>query len=469
LTRPLLKNRLNIIAPELESGNAAPLYAAAHAELRNRMSRATNQIYTREDYAKAQWPEHFNEDGKKPAKDDNAVGKLKFKAFPIPQMFSTECHTEITPMDEEAVYGQLREVYKLLEKASKKRDSDWGYFLEFKGIATTLEHVQEMRELARYLSSKANWEIRNGKYDDAIKTLRIGFQLAKHLKESDFPVLVTVFVGIAFDGMMQEQLRLLISQPDAPNLYPALTQMVHRQDLLQNCLQAEMMLMFPQKIRMEMCDNPDAAAPEELKLLLDGVFEILTYFNVSEDRKDLAIPAILVACYPYAKERLQKKGFTDDEIDKLSSYQVVAPYIMEEIRTAYDQMIVASTFPRDTKHSAIEFAYDDYIAGANNTPMKVYFALMLPAVDAARNAFTRIEMTHDLMQITEAIRYYAFVHGKLPEKLEDITELHIPLMNKQDGKPFAYRTEGDTAFIEFNSPSYGGKSCWEITITPLPR
>ncbi|MDR1270756.1 MAG: hypothetical protein LBK82_14665 [Planctomycetaceae bacterium] len=478
LPYPLLKYRFNTYITETESGNAAPLYSEAVARLNDVWTRTSRRdVYESRDYAKAKFPELFNTPTEK--KEEETVKKLLFKAFPLKPYFE-KVFDVVTPKQEEELFISLNGVYRLIEKASKKRECDWSYQMEYHGIVTLLDHVQNMRGLARYLDGKAEWEIRNGKYNDAVKTIRLGLRLAEHLEQSDTPCLVTLLIATAIKGIMLKNIQLLSTQPDSPNLYPALTQLARDKNTFQKGLQEEQFMWLisdsnPQKIQ-ELFEQADENNKESCKTLLKSLTTTFVFrtnefvFNAyspklreQEDTVNNAVTVVSLVCYPYGKERLLKRGLTEAEIDKLSVYQVVTPYIAEEIKTAYDKLLVTSMLPVDFKRTITDFIDDEGFRA--DSPLSIYLALILPAVQSARAAFLRTEQTIDLLQITEAIRYYAAVNdGKLPETLEKIEQLYVNTIGATNNKPFAYRVEGNTAIIDYFVNVGGDESRLEITV-----
>ena len=77
------------------------------------------------------------------------------------------------------------------------------------------------RAYARLLTPYARLQIADGKYDDAIQTLQAGYALGRHVANG--PLFVNNLIGCSIVGMMSFQVREMIQQPDAPNLYWALT------------------------------------------------------------------------------------------------------------------------------------------------------------------------------------------------------------------------------------------------------
>ena len=84
-----------------------------------------------------------------------------------------------------------------------------------------LPEVQQSRNYARVLAAKARLQIADGKFDEAIQTLQAGYAFARHVAAGQ--TIIHGLVGKSIAGMMSYQLRELIQQPDAPNLYWAIS------------------------------------------------------------------------------------------------------------------------------------------------------------------------------------------------------------------------------------------------------
>ena len=121
------------------------------------------------------------------ASEDKILDEL-FRAVPLDTAWPNNSYPKsVSPEEEAKFYQSMEPVYQLLEKASRMHNADWSYCMEYKGIATSLDHMQNTRGLARYLGGKADWEIRNGRYEDAVKTLRIGIAMGNHVAKANFP------------------------------------------------------------------------------------------------------------------------------------------------------------------------------------------------------------------------------------------------------------------------------------------
>ena len=466
LPDPLLRYQLNVFSLEKETGNAYPLYVAALARLNEVYHQTMERLRRTEPYRRLDFDN---------AEDRQEMRRLQFKAFPVYLRYPNSDHAEITPEDEERVYRNLNEVFQFMERASRRTYYDWSDRHEYRGIATLLPQIQEARELARYLGSKANWEIRNGRYNDAIRTIRVGFALSDHILEAHPPTyLVGMLVGIAIKGVMQEQLFLLAAQPDAPNLYPALMQIQVSNKPWLDALRSEMLLLLtPQRSGADFIETIDRLSPEEAKAFLDEMLRTslqglggLGSEDEFESTVSIWRTGLYVLSYLPAKQRLLQMGRTEQEIEALSTHQIIAPFVFEELRRAYDLMVVTAAMPLGESYTAFG-SIDEYMMSLqrrNASPVDMILALLTPAINAARTAHHRQTQTLDLLKIIEALRYYASVHGTLPESLADITELAVPKTCPITGDAYEYRLEGRTAVIDYNLFPGGGRSRIEIVL-----
>ena len=302
---PLLKYRFNIYSTELESGNAAPLYSQAWAEYEKIYARAEKNWYASNEYFAL----------KKSGASEEKILRELFRVVPLKPAWPYCWPKSVLPDEEAKFHKSMAPVYQLLEKASRMRDADWSYSMEYKGIATALDHVNNIRGLARYLGGKADWEIRNGKYEDAVKTLRIGIAMGNHVAKANFPTLVGMLVGIAIQGVMQDQIMALAAQPDAPNLYPALTQIILPADAFQYAMQGEQFCLYPTPNAMPIFENIDKASPEEcrerLEMVVAGLLQMQSeqYGTPPEKSKIAAVMTVACTlCYPQGRDRLLAQG-----------------------------------------------------------------------------------------------------------------------------------------------------------------
>jgi hypothetical protein len=75
------------------------------------------------------------------------------------------------------------------------------------------------------------------------------------------------------------------------------------------------------------------------------------------------------------------------------------------------------------------------------------FLKTLPALQKCVLPFARADRELAALTAVEALRSYAAANGgKMPARLEDMTETPVP-ENPLTGRPFEYRVDGDTATV----------------------
>ena len=101
---------------------------------------------------------------------------------------------------------------------------------------------------------------------------------------------------------------------------------------------------------------------------------------------------------------------------------------------------------------------DDSLAsfrtGTKQSMLLKLFTMLIPAVRSSGLALALSERRLDAIQCIEAIRLYTALHGKLPSRLEEITEAPVPF-DSATGKPFEYRARGDRATLSASYPPGG--------------
>ncbi|MDR2170074.1 MAG: hypothetical protein LBP59_08030 [Planctomycetaceae bacterium] len=455
-TSPFLKYRLNVLPSETEYDNARIFYVEAAKKFDEIYNLRLRSFWQSKDYAELS--EKY---------DYDKIRQLEFKRFPLYSYYGEKNATEpITPKDEEDLYKDLKPVYKLLEKGSYSRSYNFSTEknLSVKKLNILLNEVQTVREMGRYLHDKADWEIRNGKFDDAIKTIKTGFALGNHVKQTaSNGTFMNVLVGIAINNVMYSQLFHLVSQPDAPNLYPALTQIYVNYKTATDMINGEQEFLFNQIAKRSVLDNIDNAPEEVCKDIFNRLIKVAgDFMDVSYDKYDdrndagrqqsfLSSLACLVSYSP-ALKRLRDRGLSEEEIKSLSVYQVVTPYIVASLLQVYDAMSVEMTFDPWESYDAVKFddrgtpVYSEYV-----NPVELLLSQLVIAVRASKIAVRREVQLLDRIKIVEAVRYYAAVHdGKLPESLDAIKELPVPKICPITGKPYNYKViDGKRIILDF--------------------
>jgi hypothetical protein len=316
-----------------------------------------------------------------------------------------------------------------------------------------------MRDLARLLALRARLEILEGHTDRALRALQTGFAAAKHVGET--PTLISYLVGVAMATVTARELELLLSQPGAPNLYWALTDLPRPFIDIRKPVEGERIGIygsFPGLI--EVMNNPDAAPlkPEQIKASVDL---LVKEFGFGKDFPTRAAISVWVRTkHVAAKEALVAAGWPRDKVDKMPHMQVALLHALQQYDRMLDEMVKWRTFPYvealkgfDQAERMLKEARAKVMSPAGDVPAIPLAPLLLPAVKKVFAAHARINRRFAALRCIEAIRLYAAAHGgKLPARLDDIKGVPVPA-DPYLGKPFAYRLAGGTATLEGPPPA----------------
>ena len=374
---------------------------------------------------------------------------------------------------------QLASMFATLKIAAHREHCDWDWGLRdldgVEVIAFLLPEIQQCRGLGRMLGLKARLEISEGRYDDAIETLSIGYRLARDITAP--PILVNDLVGIAIAGMMNAQLLTLIDAPGSPNMYWALASLPESLIDMQKSFQFEMTLparMFPFLEDAETAER----SPEQWKDLLvraardadmfDGGF--LPDSTASDWQVELAVTALIAKEYPRVKRQLIAAGYPAEQIEKMCAAQVIAIHQARAYRIMYHEMFKWSLLPPSealgrAEQSRKKLDEAGYFSrrGVSREVIPIADSL-LPAVAGARRGDTSLRTRFAGLRALEAIRMYAATHdGKLPKSLGDITQVPVPNV-PFTGKPFTYRLDGERAVLDIPDVRHADQA-WRFEIT----
>jgi hypothetical protein len=321
--------------------------------------------------------------------------------------------------------------------------------------AMLLPDLQQTRHYGRFLAAYARMRIADGKYEEAIGALQAGYALARHVAAGQ--TLVHGLVGNTISGYMTEQLRELLQQPDAPNLYWALNALPRPVVDLRPGLEAEFdafYLSFPELRDLE----KKKYSPEQWRDLLDNLGkkmdEFVMEFGLSRPR-----PFVLetLSFYPSAKRFLIARGASAESVEAMPVAQVILIDFSRHFEEVRDNVYKWCFASYSQLPSCIPQANVASLnAGRNKANLFGLEAMLLPGIVPAMYASLGNERNITALQVLEALRIYAASHdGRLPKNLADITEVPVP-QDPLNGKPFLYRCEGNKATLE--SPNLPGSS-----------
>ncbi|MFH1924801.1 MAG: hypothetical protein ABIP48_33545 [Planctomycetota bacterium] len=339
-------------------------------------------------------------------------------------------------------------VFDFLERAARCEHCDWQLPIREQGFYTILlPDAQQARSFARLLAVRARVQIADGDFDAALGTLQSGYALARHVAQGE--TLVHALIGVAISGMMSQQVQELLQQPDAPNLYWALTMLPRPLIDIRGGIEPEMNavhLSFPEIRNLEDTTRNSEYWRETLQRFWERLAEFADGSGMME--RPEVLTALAIKGYPMAKRALVEWGRSPEEVEAMPVPQVVLLYTAETYEELRDDIFKWFYVPywetRQGMDSARKNLHQSMMEGREIVPLA---RLLLPAIGSCAGAIARTDREIAVLRTIEAIRLYAAAHeGRLPGKLADLA-VPVPI-DPITGQPFAYKLDGETAVIE---------------------
>ncbi|AMV24730.1 hypothetical protein VT84_10065 [Gemmata sp. SH-PL17] len=325
---------------------------------------------------------------------------------------------------------------------------DWQVLdrIQAEGPDLRLPELAPLHLLAASLQIRFRVEVARGEYDDAIRTAKTMFALARHL--SDYPTTAANRIGLTIADMTLDTLWEMIQQPGCPNLYWALTDLPCPLVELRKGVQGDRALVDTELRAFR--DN-SVLADTEVEDLVSRLSGRAGYIREQAGlpprnlRAALAARAKDATGVRDARRRLIESGLGKNAVEGFDPVHVVLlddkrDYEVrrdEEIRLLGVKAWEMDAIPRE-KHAADGLFTD-----------------LVPRIADTRRAQARFEQRVALLRHVEALRMFAAAHdGKLPNKLDDAG---VPLpVDPFTGKPFAYVLEGGVAKLRGSAPKRDG-------------
>jgi hypothetical protein len=365
---------------------------------------------------------------------------------------------------EERPAGQSRELGRLalvqIDRAARLDNPDWQILLKLRadGFFTLLPDVQGMRTLARALQVRLRAEVAGGRVDDAIRTIKTMFAMARHLGEH--PTLIGNLVGGAIANMgLFPPLDEMIQHPDCPNLYWALTNLPDPLVSMKTGFDGERMIF---SAFFGQLNSNAPMSVQQIQEFIEPIDKLLSEGNPVPIRQYLASRSKDEQKLAAACKRLVESGLPEVRLKTFPTEQVILLDEARECLVRFDELAKTIVF------SAWQFeALLEKLNAEQKEPARFADALV-PFFASARRAQGRLEQRIDLLRHVEALRMYAAEHGgKLPARLTDVS---VPLPDDPfTGKPFPYEVSGKTAHLRGTPPAAdknvkGYRIHYEITL-----
>jgi hypothetical protein len=412
---PSLKYRLLPLTSELKDGNAVPIYLRL--------------VHEQNDAARKYLAE----------------APLPWNKLPIDKL----------PMDEVRKYfKRWHYTIRELEAGARRRSAEWNYTLDVGDpIGILLPDAQQMRNYVPMVTLQARVALAEGDFTAAAHHLETGFAMSRQVAEG--PFFINGMVAFALAAQFSNTVVDFIERPEAPNLYWALTALPR--PLINIGRERDVEFRMLEMAFPELADL-DRLRPAEA---WDGILK-----QIRTDMHGLSLIGeshILPDWYPkqYLPEEppakspdlaaarkfvATTKGLPAERVEAMPAAQVLLMYLIHTYHVKRDDWYRATYLPYP---QAVRF-FDDAdrkLKGPLTSEGEMLGHILLPAIGNVYSVQMRIERTLAALRVIEALRMHAAAHDrKLPDKLDDITEVPVP-DDPGTGKPFEYSRDGDTATV----------------------
>jgi hypothetical protein len=334
---------------------------------------------------------------------------------------------------------------RLADQAARMDKPDWQILLKLKtdGIGLLIPDVQKLRSLASDLQARFRDEVAEGRIDDALRTAKTMFAIARHLNEH--PTIIGSLVGIAIASVTIAPLEEMLEKPGCPNLYWALTNLPSPLVSMDRGMEGERALM-----RAEFRDLDDRAP-----MSAEQIEKVIFHIDNLRQQEGKFVKWINGA-RPWLNVRARDTKGVDAARRQLVEYGIPEPLVR---RFPVDQVILLDEFREYEVHrdevlklmGLPTWQVEALVVPSRRPTEKGLFGFLLPNLGRVRQTQGRLEQRIALLRHVEALRLYAAEHdGKLPAKLSNCS---VPLPDDPfTGKPFRYQLDGATAHLRGTPP-----------------
>lgn len=365
---------------------------------------------------------------------------------------------ELDDAKAEALLNNHRTLLDQLSAAGHRADCDWAPPTRERGLRAVLPYLNAARVAGNLISIEAKLAIKRRDFPQAIAALRDGFALAEHLERE--PLLIQGLVAVSIRTEMLADVRQLIQQPGAPNLYWPLVNLPPAGRERIQIVQTEKTALF---ITWPALRHVEQLSAAESRRIFQEVQSLSGRDNPGSWTELLVG---MVRNYPLAKRFLIDEGRSREDVEAMPADTAVLAYYVAQYIEQFDeidkvaglplwQACAASAAPtnRQESPSAPDNPHSyGYTPGYDPQAFNPLLAILPPY----HRAFTHLagaERDRAMLQVVEEIRAYAAAHdGALPASLDRLSpEMPTPL-DPMLNRPFEFHVASGGATLAGPAP-----------------
>jgi hypothetical protein len=341
---------------------------------------------------------------------------------------------------------ELPNVFDELELAGRREYCDWEPPFRERGAYTLLPHLAPLaHQITRLVKIRTLRQIQQDKVDDALGTLRLGYEMSDKVGRE--PVLISLLVSLAITSQMNEALATLMDHPQAPNLYWALAGYPQRLPIYRHAMQGERSWIIPSVPNLVRVKNGEELTAQEWRELFDHAWRVHATDSGNDAAKTPRDPVKATSkdlLHRAQDQYVQTHRLPIEQVAQIDPMIVLGEFYFWQYEIAFDDMYKLKSLPypqllpkaREQSHQVTRLR-----AEQPGNPFQVF------AVEPVIKRFAYVDRQLAALTAVEAIRSYAAANdGRLPAKLEDITATPVP-ENPVTGQPFEYVADAEKATL----------------------
>ena len=342
----------------------------------------------------------------------------------------------------------LAPVWDELDPAMRRLHSDFDPPLREKHELTLLPHLVSIRTLAWLIRVRAVRQLEQGKVNDAISTIRLGYELTDKMTD---PVIIAALVSAGCTRIVNDTTARLMNNPGSPNLYWALVNEPLRYPILRRAWDAEHEWAYVVRPRLAGLRDGDEPTPQQWRTILDDDLAIVYADRESNpgagarhlDPINDATPKLLARA---RQDYAESHHVSPEQAAKVDPAIALGHFYYRQWQVAQDDLSELRGLPYPILLPKTAESWDNLQrlkADQPTNPFLEHIAHMHRAI----YSFARADRELAALTTVEALRSYAAAHeGHLPARLEDLTQTPAP-MNPVTGKPFEYHVADNVATL----------------------